>query len=112
MVGGSKRVNEALAEAHATLSEDELPHAFHAACRVWSPKMIYDNFSPYLANKSGTKTKRGDPALAKRAAITEALCGNLGWRHHRFMQDADENEKFTKSIDPKWLDLAVELKRS
>ena len=60
MASGSKGSQECLAAAHLTLSEDELSAAFQAACRVWSPKKVYDSFSPYLNVKStGGKAKKG-----------------------------------------------------
>ena len=107
MLTASKPCLLALADAHASLTENELPEAFQAAYRVWSPEKVFDEFSPYLKGASGKK-KRGDPSVAKQTAIAEALSGN--WRWKRFSWDPDADEELLKHVDPKWLELAVELK--
>lgn len=109
MASGSKRTQEALAEAHSTLNDYELSEAFQAACKVWSPKKVYDSFSPYLTVKSGEKAKKSDPALAKQTAITTVLAGNWRWRRYHHARGG-EVEDPSKQADPKWLDLAIEMK--
>lgn len=110
MADGSNRSRDALAGAHATLSEDDLSDAFQAACRAWPPRKVYDAFSPYLVVKSGEKTRKVDPATAKRAAITGVLCGNRAWRRMHFAPNGVARDEFREKLDPKWLDVAVELK--
>jgi hypothetical protein len=107
LASGSKSSKLVVAEAHSSLSEAELPHAFEAACEVWPPKKVFDEFSPYLKASSGKKTRRADPSIAKMAALTEVLSGM--WRWRRVVRKNDD-EEFKSKLDPKWLDLAVELK--
>ena len=109
MAGGSNRSRAALAEAHATLSDDELSEAFRAACRAWPPRKVYDAFSPYLIVKSGEKIRKGDPATAKRAMIRGVLCEYRAWRPTPITPNGADRDEFREQCDPKWLDLAVEL---
>jgi HEAT repeats len=110
MAVGSKRSKEVVAEAHATLSVLELNDAFHAACQVWEPKRVYDRFNSYLALKRGQKSKNADQG-AKQAAITAVLTGQQHGRRSYLapggmaLVGAEAYE-----LDPRWLDLAVELK--
>ena len=109
----SKKTQQALVGAHATLDPDLLYTAFEAACRSMKPTEVFSMFSPYLTAKVDEKKKQKDPAFAKREAIANAITHE--WRWYRYFDDDDEDEDGggkEKSIswDPRWLDLAVGLK--
>lgn len=106
MIGGSKKVRETLAGAHASLSDLHLADAFQAACQVWSPKKVYDEFSPYVTIKSGEKTKKADKSAAKQQAVVSVIAEDCDWRHYCHVQKI---ERTRKPLDPRWLDLAVKL---
>lgn len=106
MIGGSKKVQETLAAAHASLSELHLAEAFQAACHAWPPKKVYDEFSPYVTIKSGEKTKKADKSAAKQQAVVSVISEDGEWRHYCHVQKI---ERTRKPLDPRWLDLAVKL---
>jgi hypothetical protein len=111
MADGSKRSQEVVAEAHATLSVLELYDAFHAACRVWDPKKVYETFHSYLAVARGAKSKNADQG-AKQAAIKAVLTGQEHGRRGYLPPSVtvfNRAEAYYK-LDPRWLDRAVELK--
>ena len=112
---GSKRSQDAVASAHAELSDLEFWDAFAAARHAWSPEKVYDEFSPYLKFESGKKTKKGDAAAAKQAVIIASLSGNSHRIYlHVYLHvtpDQSPVENFSEPLDPRWLDLAVELKQ-
>jgi hypothetical protein len=112
---GSSKMRKALVVEHASLNPEELQDAFYAARRSLKAAEVYDKFSPYLAAKVDEKKKSRDPAFAKREAIQESL--QYGWRYRHYYMDWDdaddddgEEEKATKELDPRWLDLAVTQK--
>lgn len=91
MTTSSKESQDLLASAHAKLDDIELNFAFLAACRCWSADKVYDEFSPYLLLESKKD-------LGKKSAIMEGL-DNLDYL---FREKA-------LPLDPKWLDLAVQI---
>lgn len=106
MIGGSKKVQETLADAHASLSDLHLSDAFQAACQVWTAKKVYDEFSPYVTMKTGEKAKKGDKSAAKQQAVVSVISEDRDWRHYCHVQKI---ERTRKPLDPRWLDLAVKL---
>jgi hypothetical protein len=107
LAGGTKKMRQALFEAHASLDASDLEQAFIAACRSCRADEVFAMFSPYLAAKVDPKKKRSDPAAAKREAITEVLC--LRWRHQELLDE--DNDRIFDKLDPRWLDLAVSQSR-
>lgn len=106
MVDGSKAVQETLANAHASLSEQNLSESFQAACQVWPPKKVFETFSSYLAVKEGEKKKRGDTTAEKQAAIISVITnGSDRAIYGAIFEVPDQRQPF----DPRWLDRAVEL---
>jgi hypothetical protein len=113
---GSKRSKEVLAESHSTLDERELGEAFVAACEIWPAKKVYTTFSSYLVIKSGEKVKKNNPVAAKQASITAVMCGQWHWNENYFeearvaqLQGLAQSKEELAKIDPRWLDLALEL---
>lgn len=100
LAGGGAELQTALAEAHATLPDDDLGSAFHAARAALPADRVFTEFSPYLAEGDGKK-KPKDPARARREAVRDALGGG-----YRYWWPDRENVADT---DPRWLDLAVQL---
>jgi hypothetical protein len=107
MAGGPKKAQQSLVDAHASLAEDDLAEAFTAAVRSRTPREVFDLFSPYLTAKVDEKKKKRDPAFLKREAILGVLTGNRsGYARHYYYAIATDDE-LLKSLDPRWLDLAV-----
>jgi hypothetical protein len=113
MAAGSPKVQSALVDAHETLPAESLGEAFIAACRSRKPVEVFALFSPYLTATVNEKRKQRDPAYAKREALVELLTQGRSWWwfHHRY---AGQREEFDiiSGLDPKWLDLAVKLRRT
>ncbi len=108
MSGGSRATRQALIDSHTELSADELPYAFVAARRSLTPPKVFDLFSPYLTAKIDEKKKGRDPAFAKREAILNLLVHPWHWRYNCHAdEDAAENE--VEKLDPRWLEVAVDL---
>jgi hypothetical protein len=102
MQQGTPALRSTLAEAHASLAAEELASSFYAARRALSAAKVFDMFSPYLTAKVDEKKKQRDPAYAKREAIIEEIGG-----HYYYWSSRDESEP---PLDPRWLDVAVNLK--
>jgi hypothetical protein len=128
MAEWSKPTQVALARSHAELDADQLGHAFDAARSALLAAEVYDLFSPYLlAGDDGKKAKgKGGPAInqamaalaalgapaaarkkgkdaagPKREAVLDALdANNIHWYY------AGPEEP---PLDPRWLDVAVQL---
>jgi HEAT repeats len=105
---GPPSLQRALVDAHATLPADCLGHALVAACRSRKPGEVFALFGPYLAAKINEKKKDRDPAHAKRQAIIDLL---LRGPSSLSRQDDHDELELTANLDPKWLDLAVDLDR-
>jgi hypothetical protein len=107
MAQGSDQTRRALAARHADLSADDLRQAFFAARYSLSAAEVYDTFAPYLRVKVDPKKKGRDAAASKFAAVLDGLQQHWSW--YRYGDVLDEEEfKNLKSLDPRWLDLAVE----
>jgi len=102
LLGGTPKLRTALAEAHATLSADDLDASFDAARQVLPAARVFDMFAPYLTAKVDEKKKQRDPAWAKRESITESLGGRHGYYGSR--------EDNLPPLDPRWLDIAVHMR--
>ncbi len=112
MANGPLKAQQALVDAHETLAEDELQSAFAVACRILKPADVFQRFSPYLTTKVDEKKKKRDPAYAKREAIAGLLSSGLRWQayyYHTRYETSDEIEQRLKALDPRWLDLAVQM---
>jgi hypothetical protein len=104
MEHGSKEMQTALTSAHAELTAEELEAAFRTGRVCLSAEQFYETFAPYLSAKVDDKKK--DAAFIKRKAIIEAFDGEHSfyyWDHDRRANEFP--------YDPRWLDLAVSLKR-
>ena len=113
MSSASRKSQQALVNAHATLSAESLGTAFVAAIRSMKPGDVYDMFSLYLTVKIDGK-KTHDAASNRSAQIVDAITCPWRLRHYDVEQDGDDDDGDTKpreiQWDPRWLDLAVTLK--
>lgn len=110
MMSGPAKVQTALVNAHATLPADLLGQAFVAACRSCQPAEVFAKFSPYLTAKVDEKKKGRDPAFAKREKIIELLVKGRRWSwYHDPASVVSEEFDLKSGLDPKWLDVAVNL---
>lgn len=100
---GSKKLQTTLADAHATASAEDLTWCFQAARRALPAAKVSAMFSPYLTAHVDEAKKR-DPAWAKCEAILQALGASP---HHGYGPRQHDDEP---PLDPRWLDLAVQLK--
>lgn len=110
MAAGSAKLQSVLVDAHATLSPETLGPAFSAACQCRKPAEVFALFSPYLKAKVDEKKKNRDPALAKREQIANLLIQQSG-RYWDFAPRGNSDDR-PANLDPRWLDLAVQLERA
>jgi hypothetical protein len=103
MAIGPPGAQSALADAHGSLSEDDLHLAFIAACHSHKPREVFDLFSPYFTAKAEGK-KAADVVARKRKAIQEMLTDGWQWRYFGGDYPVDGP---VKDLDPRWLDLAI-----
>lgn len=107
MAHGTKTLRTTLVDTHASLPPENLRACFEAARRALPADKVYATFSPYVTAKVDEKKKQRDPAWAKREAILESI----GERYHYYYGiDDEDGESELPKLDPRWLDLAVELK--
>ena len=104
MSNATKKTQQTLIGAHATLEQEVFDTAFLTAVRSMKPAAMFQMFSPYLTAKVDEKKKQKDPAFARREAIAVAIGNEYLWR------DDDADKPTTISWDPRWLDLAVGMK--
>jgi hypothetical protein len=97
MANGSKKLKTQLAEAHASLSDLELHHAFSAARDVLSTERVFAEFSPYVTAKPTDKKKT-------TAGRREAICEQLSEDHFVMRGNREDPGR----LDPRWLDVAVD----
>ena len=105
MANCSAKSQRTLVDSHASLDWDLLETAFKAACLSRPPAEVYALFSTYITAKGDEKKKSKDFAFSKRDIIITAIIQE--WQWHR---DYDLN-KAPLAWDPRWLDLAVQVKR-
>ncbi len=126
---------KALIDERDTLAAAHLPYALHVACRLLSPAEVFDSFSPYLAELrprekiekkramthaalmrmlTGT-AKKSKVDVSPADAIVECLIygrdGQPNWASGFDIQNAmqdEEHSQLIKTLDPRWLDLAVD----
>lgn len=117
MSSGPAAARQALIDKHAELAAEQLPYAFVAARRSLKPPQVFEMFAPYLTAKVDEKKKGRDAAYNKREALVNLLVRPWSWRFvaQTYWQDDDDEEesseaKNIQSLDPRWLDVAVELK--
>lgn len=107
LAAGSKVMQAALVDAHATLEASVLESAFWAACKSRKPAEVYDLFAAYLTSQVDEKKKQRDPAWVKRQAICNAITSNwrygFGYTFHRANEPKID-------WDPRWLDAAVKIR--
>lgn len=111
MAFGPKASQQALIEAHASLPEDELADAFHAARLTRSPAEVFELFSGYVTAKVDEKKKR-DPVWLKREAIVDVLNSSHVWSPYDSDFDEDNEDAARAKLDPRWLDVAVQLEHA
>jgi hypothetical protein len=116
MGSSSKKAMALLIESHRSLSGNELVQAFFGACRTKTPAEVFEVFGPYLAVKVDEKKKKKDPAAEKRQAIAQAiLVGDHTAYTYRMARrfygasEVDEHQKVLAHLDPRWLDVAIEI---
>lgn len=114
MSTGPTGARQALLDEHAKLGAGQLPFAFIAARQTLSGPKVFEMFSPYLTAKVDEKKKSRDPAYTKREAILNLLVSPWQWRYRtargREASDFEDNGRWGKDLDPRWLDVAVALK--
>jgi hypothetical protein len=103
MAYGPRKLQTALAEAHGSMEWNlELMHSFHAARHALPADRVFEMFSPYLTADVDEKKKKRDPAYEKRKELLDALGGRS--------ETWEPGYASPPSLDPRWLDLAVEMK--
>jgi hypothetical protein len=100
---GTQTLQTTLVDAQASLSGEDLHWCFEAARRALPAYKVFETFSSYLTAKVDEKKKQRDPAWVKREAIIGALCQ----RYHYYHRPTQIDER--PALDPRWLDLAVEM---
>jgi hypothetical protein len=100
MAEGSPRMRTALLDHHTALDTRDLEQCFRTAWRDLPANKLFEIFSPYLTAKVDAKKKDRDLAYAKRSAIMNQL--GQHWYASRQSESAP-------TLDPRWLDLAVQL---
>jgi hypothetical protein len=105
MATGTRGVRNALVDAHGELSADLLDYAFVAARWTRAPAEVFALFSPYLA-ADGKETRK---ARGTRRARREAVIDQLMDRRYRLRLDADKPLPAAGKLDPRWLDVALQL---
>jgi hypothetical protein len=103
MERGTNKLRTTLVDAHASLPPDDLPSCFQTARRTLPEDKVYSIFSCYLTAKVDEKKKQQDPAWARREAILNAM--GHGYHYHDRWSQEDE----APALDPRWLDLAVQM---
>jgi hypothetical protein len=98
MSGGSKTLQTRLAAAHAEVNADGFSFCFEAALHSFPAAKVFEMFSPYFTAKVDGKKKKSDPVGAKQDALCQVLAGR------KYVVDEEP------PLDPRWLDLAVEMK--
>lgn len=118
LASGTQAMQKTLVDAHELLSPDDLAACVQAARRGLPAEQVYAILSPYLTAKVDEKKKQRDPAWAKRETVCEAI--GLEYYFPRWQEDGDDDETEVRhryererlpDLDPRWLDLAVALKR-
>ncbi len=100
MSTGSAKVQSALVDAHASIPSGRVGDVFIAACQSRKPAEVFKLFSPYLAAKPDGKKKR-TPASEKRDEILNTITKDSRFDY--------EYGALRANLDPRWLDLAIEI---
>lgn len=108
MAEASLKVKAELIQGHAELEVTNLIKAFEVARACYSPADVYQWFSPYLTVKRDKK-KGKDPAFAKQEGLIVAITQEMTSRYH--FGDFSKANSDVKPLDPRWLDLAINLDR-
>jgi hypothetical protein len=106
MADGSRNLQTRLAEGHSQIPAEEFGWCFHAARHAFPAAKVFEMFSPYLAVDASDKRRKNDAGMAKHRAVFEALGGRYapGRYHGEALSDGEP------PLDPRWLDIAVQLK--
>jgi len=109
MSTGSKGAQNALVDAHATLSNSLLPSALMASLRCRPAAETYDIFSPYLAKPagSGRKSRDSKAAEARRDALSMVFFGACRQNRMIYAGTISGDSLPENCMDPRWLELAV-----
>ena len=99
MTFGTSRMRAALVDHHAALDARDLELCFQAARTELTVEKVFAIFSPYVMAKVDEKKKDRDPAHGKRSAILNQV--------QRYWHERAQNAQ--PPLDPRWLDLAVQL---
>lgn len=110
MARGGKAVQSKLVAAHADITPEELAYAFDAGRQYLPPAKLYDTFAPYLTAKVDEKKKGKDPAFARREAVIDAIESGARYLGYGYWHDVSREDSKLPEYDPRWLDLAVQLK--
>ncbi len=106
MATSGQQTKRALVDVHATLPADQLTVAFVVARQICEPAEVFAMFSGYLATSANEKKQSA--TAHKREAIVLDLTRTWGWRTHAvFSHETDDRRA---KLDPRWLDLAADLK--
>lgn len=118
MIAASKKCQEALVAAHGSLSPECLVDALQAATRCMKPAAVFETFSPYLLAKVDEKKKGRDPAWSRRSELASSMSSPWMWRRSVVDdEDLDDFDDESDSLtpegvtwDPRWLDVAIQIK--
>jgi len=116
LASGTRAMQKTLVDSHELLSPEDLGESVQAARRGLSAEQVYAIFSPYLTAKVDEKKKQRDPAWAKREAVCNAIDDETYYPNWRYAdEESDGRDRYElerlPELDPRWLDLAVALKR-
>ncbi|QVL31605.1 HEAT repeat domain-containing protein [Telmatocola sphagniphila] len=104
---GTPHARETLIENHESLDLEDLKTCFQVALEELPPEKVFEMFSPYALGKGDPKKK--NPKLEKVSGVLEklAILDQLYFGTRKLL-----NSEAKISLDPRWLDVAVQAKKS
>jgi hypothetical protein len=114
MATGTTVMRERLVQAHKELSGPMFGSAIVAARATMTPAAFYDEFAPVLKALAGKKLRKGSPD-AERSEVLLDLLASRGEHHfyHSWRGCGPDDERAAlklPELDPRWLDVALEVK--
>lgn len=103
MSTNSPEVRRTLIDAHKSLSPSDLESVFSLAINTDSPQQVFDQFSAYLTAEQSARSGPKSKYVAISGIIQQ--CASNFMRSFSYSWVVDIADK----MDPRWLDLALEL---